>query len=281
MKILILGSSGLIGSTIYRYLSLKNAVSTYGTYNCNKPPFNNLIKFNYLKDSLENFKNFDVIINCIGVTKHKKDINDLNKTYFLNIQLPLNLDLFSQKNSIKVIHISSDCIFNGIKGNFKEKDIRLAKDIYGQSKYIAELILKNSLVIRSSTIGHEIFYKHGLLEWFLYKKKFCDGYKNAYFNGLTTLELAKIIYKYFIRKKYFPKIILNVGSTKISKFDLLQKISKIYNKKIDIKESCSLKIDRSLNISKFINLTEYNPKSWYIMIKESKIFYEKCLKIKL
>ena len=84
---------------------------------------------------------------------------------------PTYLDLFSQKNSIKVIHISSDCIFNGIKGNFKEKDIRLAKDIYGQSKYIAELILKNSLVIRSSTIGHEIFYKHGLLEWFLYKKK--------------------------------------------------------------------------------------------------------------
>jgi len=268
LKILILGSSGLIGSTIYRYLSQYKKLDIYGTYNRNKPPFLNLI-------------NFDVIINCIGITKHQKDVKDLNKTYFLNIQLPLNLSLYSQKHSINFIHISSDCVFDGIKGNFKERDNRLSGDIYGQTKYIGESIIKNSLIIRTSTIGHEIFFKKGLLEWFLSQKNSCEGYKKAYFNGVTTLELSKILFKFFISRRFFPNMLLNVGTNKISKFDLLQKISKIYDKKIEIKENSSLIIDRSLNISKFINLTEYNQKSWYTMIKETNIFYKKCSKIKL
>lgn len=281
MKILILGSSGLIGSTIYRYLSHYKKLDIYGTYNKNKPPFLNLIKFNYFNESLDIFNNFDVIINCIGITKHQKEINNLNKTYFLNIQLPWHLNLFSQKHSIKIIHISSDCVFDGKKGNFKEKDNRLSKDIYGQTKHIAELITKNSLIIRTSTVGHEIFYKRGLLEWFLSQKNSCEGYKKAYFNGVTTLELSKILFKFFINRNFFPNMLLNVGTNKISKFDLLQKVSKIYDKKIEIKENSSLKIDRSLNISKFINLTEYNQKSWYTMIKETRNFYKKCSKIKL
>ncbi len=72
MKILILGASGLIGSTLYRFFSTKNKIYTYGTYNQNKPPFKNLIKFDYFNNSLEIFNGFDLIINCIGITKHQK-----------------------------------------------------------------------------------------------------------------------------------------------------------------------------------------------------------------
>lgn len=280
MKILVLGSSGLIGSTIYMYLSKKKLL-TYGTYNNNKPNFKNIIKFNYLQDSIDFFFNFDLIINCIGLTKHMQNINNLNETYFLNIQLPLKLSQFSQIHKKKIIHISSDCVFNGIKGNFKEYDKDLADDIYGQSKYISELILKKSLIIRTSTIGHEIISKNGLLEWFLTQDNIIEGYKNAFFNGLTTLELSKIIYKYFICKNYFPKILINISSSKISKYDLLNHISLIYKKKIKIEENYQYKIDRTLNNSKFLKLTDYKIKSWYTMIKESKDFYEECLKIKL
>jgi dTDP-4-dehydrorhamnose reductase len=135
---------------------------------------------------------------------------------------------------------------------------------------VAESIMKNSLIIRTSTIGHEFFFKNGLLEWFLSTNKQCKGYKNAYFNGLTTLELSKIIYKYFISKSFFPNTLLNIGSKKISKYDLLCEIKKIYKHKTEINEDYKFKIDRSLNTDKFIKLTDYKAKTWYKMLLENK-----------
>ena len=130
--------------------------------------------------------------------------------------------------------------------------------------------MKNSLIIRTSTVGHEFFYKNGLLEWFLSNNEKCTGYSNAFFNGLTSLELAKIIYKYFIKISFFPKILINIGSHKISKYDLLIKLNKLYNLNIDIEKDLDFKIDRTLDISKFLNLTDYKPKTWYRMLLENK-----------
>ena len=132
--------------------------------------------------------------------------------------------------------------------------------------------MKNSLIIRTSTVGHEFFYKNGLLEWFLSNKKNCEGFNNAYFNGLTTLELAKVIYKYFISKSYYPKLLINVGSSKISKYDLLCTMKEVYNVNIKIEKNSDFQIDRTLNTSKFSNLTDYKSKTWYKMLIDNKIF---------
>ena len=193
-------------------------------------------------------------------------------TYNINVKLPLLLDDLAKKRRFKVIQISSDCIFSGAKGDYKENDTDYASDIYGQTKRISETIMKNSLIIRTSTIGHEFFYKNGLLEWFLSNEKECKGFKNAFFNGLTTLELSKILYKYFIKNSFYPKSVINIGSNKISKYDLLCKIGQVYNLKINIKEDNEFKINRTLNINKFIKLTDYKAKTWYKMLQENKYY---------
>ena len=269
-KILILGSSGLIGYTLYKYLSSIKKISVEGTYNSNKPPFKYQRKFNFIKDDMDFFQNYDLIINCIGITKHNPSYSDINLVFNLNVRLPLMLNDLAKEKKINLIHISSDCVFSGHTGNYKEKDTDFAIDLYGQTKRIAENLMKNSLVIRTSTIGHEFFYKYGLLEWFLSNKDKCVGFKNAYFNGLTTLELAKVTYKYFISKSYYPKLLLNVGSNRISKYDLLCKFNTVYDLNINIEKNYDFKIDRTLNISKFLNLTDYKLKTWYKMLLENK-----------
>jgi len=269
-KILVLGASGLIGSTIYKYLSSKKNLLVFGTYNQNKPPFKNIIKYDFY-DSDTNFINdYDLLINCIGITKHHNQFSNIDLAYNLNIKLPLILNDLVKSKKIKVIHISTDCIFSGSKGNYKENDIDYSTDIYGQTKRIAESLMKDSLVIRTSTIGHEFFFKKGLLEWFLSINSQCKGFDRAYFNGLTTLELAKVIYKYFIQKSFFPKMLVNIGSNKISKYELLNKLKIIYDLSVKIERDTSFYIDRSLNISKFIKITNYKPKTWYKMLIENK-----------
>lgn len=272
MNVIILGSSGLIGFTLYKYLSNQKNLNVIGTYNSNKPPFINIKKFDFQKDDISFLNQFDLVINCIGITKHNKNSSNFKYVYDLNIKLPLILNDLVRSNALDVIHISTDCVFSGIKGNYKENSNDYSDDTYGVSKRASESLMRNSFIIRTSTIGHEFFLKNGLLEWFLSTNKKCSGFKNAYFNGLTTLELGKIIYKYFIAKSFFPKTLINIGSRKISKYDLLCKLKKIYNKQVEIEKDYNLEIDRSLNIDKFIKLTDYQPKTWYKMLLENKYY---------
>ena len=104
---------------------------------------------------------------------------------------------------------------------------------------------ENSLVIRTSIIGHEITKKEGLLEWFLNQKKNVDGYKNVIYSGLTTLELSKIIMKILKKNKIFG--LYHISSNKISKYNLLLMIKKKYNLEIDIKKNFSIKKKLILN----------------------------------
>ncbi len=272
LKVLILGSSGLIGSTIHKYLSSKNNLIVYGTYNLNKPPFINILKYNFNEDDPDFLKQYDLIINCIGITKHNNNYSDIGLIYNLNIRLPMLLNDLAKQKKNYVIHISTDCIFSGLKGDYREDDLDYSTDFYGQSKRIAESVMRDCFIIRTSTIGHEFFFNNGLLEWFLSIKHNCKGFENAYFNGLTSLELAKIIHKYFINRLYFPKSLINIGSNKISKYELLCKFKKVYNLNINIKKDDHFKIDRTLNISKFLKLTDYKPKTWYKMIVENKYY---------
>ena len=153
-----------------------------------------------------------------------------------------------------------------------------AEDNYGKIKFLTEKKIKknkNTIIIRSSTLGMEIKNKFGLLEWFLSNNKSIHGYKNVYFSGPTALELSKIIYKFIITKTIIKKGIYNVSSNKISKFDLLNLIKKVYHKKINIIPSNEIRIDRSLNNKKFMAKTNYKQKNWVTMLKEMKKFYEK------
>ena len=274
MKIIILGSTGILGKTLQLYLNNKKI--DFLTISRKKNEYRNI----YLK----NFSNFNKlkqlflrikpthIINCIGVTKYNNTYKNKKLTVSINTKMPIYLAKFCKLNKIYLLHISTDCVFLGTKGNYSDNSVKDSRDLYGLSKNKGEVRNEFTSTIRTSFIGPEINTKKSLLSWFLNEKKFVKGYSKAFFSGLTSLELCKIIYNYFIKKNLLQNKIINVGSRRISKYILLTKICKIFKKKIDIFKCDDVIIDRSLNSKKFRKLTNYKILKWDEMLLELKKF---------
>lgn len=285
-KILILGGSGMFGITLSKFFQYKtNFEVLVGVRSKNKRIDKHISHFYYsnlcnnnnwdkIKKKISNYKP-DYIINAVGIVKNSKNIKNMKK---INIDFLINLKKLIKKYDFKLIHISTDCVYDGKKGNYSEKTKPNAIDQYGKSKSIAEKYLineKNCLVLRSSGIGHSPYSKNGILEWFINtKEKQLTGYKKAIFTGPTILEYSKIVLN-FLRKKPFTNGLFNIGTKKISKLNLLILINKIYRLKKKVIVGETLKVNRSLNISKFKRKFDYKLNSWENILKEQKNFYEK------
>ena len=278
MRVLILGSSGVLGNTLNIFLAKKKKIKLFFISREKK---NN--SHYYLKE-FSNFKKLEklvlkikpnFIINCLGVTKFHKNYNFTRITKLLNTDLPRYLSNLCLKKKIHFVHISTDCVFLGNKGNYLDNSKKDAKDLYGLSKKKGEIKNKFSATLRTSFIGPEAKSRKSLLNWFLSQKNEVNGFNKAFFSGLTSLELSKIIYKYYIEKTNNYNSILNVGGYKISKYNLLTIINKIFNKKIKVKKFSDFKIDRSLNSSKFKKLTGYKKVKWVKLINNIKTFMDK------
>jgi dTDP-4-dehydrorhamnose reductase len=278
IKILILGSTGLLGSTLLKYFSKKNNFKCYGTIRKKSDTYKlrnikniKLYKINFTrKNQIIKFLNQirpDLIINCIGIVKQLTQKNYLSEIIRVNSFLPHQLAELTNLKKTRIIHFSTDCVFLGTKGNYKETDLPDAKDIYGRSKLLGELTYPNTLTLRTSIIGHELQTKHSLLNWFLNQKKLIRGYKNAIFSGLTTLEIAKILDKFIISNKNLVGL-YHLSGKKISKYDLLNLIKKVYKINIKININKKIKINRSLNSNLLQKITGYKPGSWNKIIKE-------------
>lgn len=282
-KILITGASGMIGHTIARILT---RVKKYNVIGIGRRELSQkLLNFNYIKfEDLTDFASVnklflkfqpDILINCSGLTKHVK-INDPVKYIYANSILPHYLSTNAKIFGTRFIHISTDCVFSGKRGNYDENDICDASDIYGRTKALGENISNEHLVLRTSTIGHELDTKYGLLEWFLSQKISCKGYESAYFSGLTTLELSRLILDIILPNESL-KGLYNISSSIINKYDLLKIISRTYKYEIIINSDKEVCIDRSLNSSKFISDTGYFSPDWPELINQ--MYYDKINKI--
>jgi dTDP-4-dehydrorhamnose reductase len=281
-KIVILGTSGMLGSTLFNFLKTKSdKIKVFGVErdNKSKSKLKDIFKFKELYS--EKFINFlkhlnpEILINCVGVINHRIKKNNLLDSFFINSIFPHLLSEVCKNFNCKMIHISTDCVFSGKKGNYKESDIADETNVYGLSKRIGEPFNSSTIVIRSSIIGHEKFNKLGLLEWFLHSKNSVKGFANVYFSGLTTLELSNILYDYFINKDILKTGLVHIAGPKISKFDLLNLINTIYSKNIKIIPEKSKKIDKSLDSSYFKSKSNYKIKKWQLQIEEMKQFHEK------
>ena len=274
MKILILGSSGILGKTLQLYLSKKNIdfLTISREKNNNKNiTLKNISNFNNLEELIFKIRPTH-IINCIGVTKFNNTYKNKKITVSLNTKMPIYLAELCKLNKIYLLHISTDCVFSGEKGNYSDNSYKDSKDLYGLSKNKGEVKNKFTATIRTSFIGPELNTKKSLLSWFLNEENFVRGYSKAFFSGLTSLELCKIIYNYFIKKNILQNKIINIGSRRISKFTLLTKIRKIFKKKINIVRYQNFTIDRSLDSKKFRKLTGYKVVGWDKMLLELKRF---------
>jgi len=276
-KTLILGSSGLIGNTISKYLAKMGSNLVLGISNKTKSTnidflktISNIIIFDALdaykiNHNLDYIKP-DIIINCVGVTKHVLINYDLKDVYFLNSIFPNLLSNWCAKNQKHLIHISSDCIFDGKAPGSRIID----QEAYGYSKYLGERNIDHGFIIRTSTVGRELNSQFGLLDWFLNQDTVINGFTNAFFNGVTTLTLSKYIYK-ILEKIPNKKTILNLTSERISKFDILHIINSIYECNKTILPFDKPVIDRSLFSYKSERLC-FIKKKWRDQILETKHF---------
>ena len=270
MKVLILGSTGVLGKNLSLFLLKKKIEVSYISRR------KSIRSHKYLKD-FSNFKklkklileiNPTHIVNCLGITHFNKDFRSKKKTTLINTKLPKFLSKFSLKNKIYFLHISTDCVFSGKKTLYSENSKKDAKDLYGKTKSRGEVQNKYSGTIRTSFIGPETSTSKSLLNWFLKQKKSVNGFTKAYFSGLTSLEISIIIFNHFLKKKYLYNKIINISGNRTSKYSLLKEISKTFKKRILIKRYSKFQIDRSLNNEIFINKTNYKVKSWSLMLKE-------------
>tara|TARA_X000000950_G_C13791834_1_gene609681 strand:+ start:220 stop:1086 length:867 start_codon:yes stop_codon:yes gene_type:complete len=285
-KILIVGASGLIGSSLFKYFSTKNDINVFGTIRSKliiKVPSNSQKNKLFTKIDLQNKNDIeevfeqvlpDVVINCAGITSGSKEISNYYNVITLNSLLPHYLSDLSNKFKARLIQISTDCVFSGKKGNYIEDDYPDSNNLYGRSKSLGEITSSNAITLRTSTIGHEVNSPKGLMEWFLSQKDSVAGYKNYIFSGLTTIEIGRIIYEYILFNSNLVGL-YHLSGNPISKFDLLLLIKKIYNKNIKLMSDYKVVINRSLNSSKFRDATGFSPKSWPLMIEEIKRFEKK------
>ena len=190
-KVVVLGSTGMLGSAIGKYFQSKENYDTILTYRNNKVAYGkNNIWFDAIDSALQKFANSDYIINCIGVIKPFIEDNKEHSIY-LNSLFPYELSSFCKKENIRLIHITTDCVFSGMDGNYSESSIHDALDFYGKSKSLGEP--DNCMVLRTSIIGEELHNNVSLIEWVKSMKgQKVKGFTNHYWNGMTTNQYAKV-----------------------------------------------------------------------------------------
>lgn len=278
MKVLVLGASGMLGSAVIRTLSEKADWEVFGTLRSAgaKRFFSPEIAERLIvgcdvenHDSLVNvFQRIkpDVVVNCIGLIKQVADAEDPLLALPINSLLPHRLAALCALSKARLVHISTDCVFNGSRGGYTEDDQSDATDLYGKSKYIGEVYAPHTVTLRTSIIGHELQSAHGLVEWFLLQKKQCSGYNRAIFSGLPTVALAQLIRDIVIPKSDLCGL-YHVAAKPISKFDLLSLVSEVYGKSIAIVPDDHLVIDRSLNADKLRRDTGFVAPDWPDLIR--------------
>lgn len=272
-KILVLGSSGMLGHILVQVLSRE---SNFRIFNISreKKIFSDTIicdvlDFQKLSKIISEISP-DIIINSIGVLVNDSEINPIN-AILLNSCFPLKLKEIADRLKSKVIHISTDCVYDGIDGSYNEKSKKSPVDIYGKTKDLGEIISDHHLTIRTSIIGPEIKNNGtGLFLWLTKNKNLkVEGYDKSIWSGLTTLELSNAIV-YCIKSNLLG--ILNIGSMPISKYNLLEIINKEFNLNIEIKKVDGLVSDKTL-----ISLRKdflFKLKSHEDMIKDLRLYIE-------
>lgn len=280
-KILILGGTGMLGHVLYRQLSRHDSYEVFATVRNYREAvryFSPEIINNIRIDSVDadNFDTViralasiqpDIVINCIGLIKQLPIASDPLAAITVNAQLPHRISLVCRAADARMIHISTDCIFNGKKGMYTEADIPNAEDLYGRTKHLGEVSYPHCVTLRTSIIGHELKGRLGLIEWFLSQKEMVKGFTKAIYSGFPTIELARIITDYVLPNSDLTGV-YHVSSEPISKYDLLRLVADKYQKGIEIVPCDDFNQDRSLDSSFFRSKTGYRPPSWQELVKK-------------
>jgi len=246
MRILILGASGLIGHKLLKILA--DDFEVFGTLHNTKLHYGNHPLFsgqNVIESiPVEEFEmltgvlkavNPDVILNCVGITKRKEEICNIANTLEVNSVFPHKLAKWAEIQRKRVIHFSTDCVFNGRVGNYNEDSLTTAEDLYGRTKALGEISCSHTLTIRSSFIGQELFGKTELLEWFLAKNgKSVLGFTNTFYSGVSTTCMVNVVRNIILNHPDLSGLYQLSTEKPISKHDLLCLAKEAYHLNVEI-----------------------------------------------
>ena len=241
-KLLILGSSGMLGNMVSKYFINTNEFDIFLSYR-NKNQHHqheNSHKFDALSDDLEKLIediNPDFLINCIGLIKpeiNEESNKSIKKALEVNSFFPLKISNLASEYDFKFIQIGTDCVFSGITGEYLESSFQDAIDIYGKSKIGGEAVNLNKYVLRGSIVGPEVGQGKSLLNWFLLQNKGkVNGFIDHKWNGITTLNFAKIVHGMIKTNNFNNNIQHVVPKDEVSKYDLLLYFNKFFG--VDVK----------------------------------------------
>lgn len=268
-KILIIGVKGMAGHVVFKSLPKLGDYEVYGIAR-NVTPTNRV--FNLDVSNIEELEKiidlqFDVIINCIGILNKDAEDNP-HKAIWFNSYFPHLLESLTKNKKTKVISISTDCVFSGKKGNYTESDLRDGEGFYAISKAMGEIANEKDLTLRTSIIGPELHKEGiGLFHWFMQQKGQVNGYSYAFWSGITTIELAKVIHQAILQN--IKGLIIVAGKPKIDKFSLLKLFNTIFrNDALTIAKNANYKVDKSMYSSRLD--FDYQVPSYKDMILEMK-----------
>jgi len=275
MKILLLGTSGMLGHALFKYFSRQPEFDTFGTAR-DKSRVNSYyvaeeqgriygeVDAELYDSVIDIFAKVrpDVVINCIGIIKQLKSAEDPLLCLNVNALFPHRLAKLTEACGARLIHVSTDCVFDGKKGNYTEEDPATAYDLYGKTKNLGELTqYSHAVTLRTSIIGHELNKSLSLIDWFLSQQQSVKGFTQAIYSGFPTIELASIIKEQILPRPDL-KGLYHISSDPINKYELLKLVAEIYGKDIEITPYDEFVLDRSLNSDRFRKETGYTPPSW-------------------
>jgi len=283
-KILILGAAGMLGHKLCQRLPGQGyeVVATVRQTRERYAPYKEVFGQTRLVEGIDamNFESLAAlvkkekpfaVVNCVGLIKQHREAENRLLAIALNSYLPHRLDALCADEGARLVHFSTDCVFSGHKGQYRESDLSDAEDVYGRSKYLGETEgpAGDAVTLRSSIIGRELIGpKHGLFEWFLGQRgKRIGGFTKAIYTGFTTIEMARIVAKVLAAQKPLRGV-YQVASAPISKFDLLALLREIGGYPVEIDANREFACDRSLVMNRFTDETGYVAPAWKPMLEE-------------
>ena len=261
MKVLILGATGMLGNAVTRFLANSPGFDVVATARSTASV--RLLPASLRAHIVEGIdvENVDavirllgdvrpdIVINCVGLIKQLEDSNNPLAALPINALQPHRLARLCALGGARFIHISTDYVFTGARGNYNKSMLPDATDLYGRSKLLGEVDYHNAVTLRTSIIGHELNSCTGLIDWFLSQKGTVKGFTGAIFSGLPTVELARVIRDHVITRPDLRGL-YHVSATAITKYDLLMLVREVYAADIGIIPDGDLEIDRSLEIQR-------------------------------
>ena len=279
MRILILGAAGMLGHKLWQayrdrfdaWVTVRSAYrdyARYGLFDAQRMLGGvDAFDFDTIVRAFATVRP-DVVINAIGIIKQLPTAKDPIISLTVNSLFPHRLANLCQAAGARLIHISTDCVFSGHKGLYRETDVSDAEDLYGRTKFLGEVSAPGCLTLRTSIIGREMQTTSGLVEWFLSNRGGkVRGYNRAIYSGFTTLALARIIADVL---EHHPDLtgVYQVSSEPIDKYTLLCLLRDAFHAPIEITPYPDVQIDRSLDSHRFRAATGFVPPSWPELIGE-------------